>query len=58
MAMGHLTFALLCFVYLCNWVRWDMSNKAPGVRSTGGFFVVAFAGLVIVKREREREPLG
>ena len=43
-----------CFVYLFQWVRWDMEQQALGVSAPGA---ISFGpcGRVIVERERERE---
>ena len=35
----RLTFVLFCFVYLCKWVRWDMSDRPLVCVALGAFFV-------------------
>jgi len=35
----RLTFVLFCFVFLCNWVRWDMSDRPLVFVALGAFFV-------------------
>jgi hypothetical protein len=37
-------FVLFCFVYLLQWVRWDMSDRGPWCLRTGGFLIYGLRG--------------
>ena len=46
----HLIFAMLCFVYLYQWVEWDMSNQ-PSVFAHRGLLSLIIGEVTLVGRK-------